>query len=162
MEGNADEAGGDRSDRLGRPPNGYILYCIEKRPELRLTHPNVPNSEISRLLGANWKSLPEQYRRPYKDRARVLQTEFKRSYPGYKYEKARNRRQQHELQVQESLRTLDIAQLAKVDPVVMDQLMKVLGAQQSPPPPPGPEPAPQWNMPGQTSFGQFEDFLDRA
>ena len=80
-----------------RPPNAYILYCLEKRTELRAQHPELPNVDISKLLGDKWKSLDESERRPYKERAKVLQSEFKEQNPDYKYEKARMKRSSQEL-----------------------------------------------------------------
>lgn len=82
----------DPTNKSRRPPNAYILYCLEKRTELRNIHPELPNIEISRMLGQNWKSLEEVARRPYKEKAKILQTEFKKEHPNYKYEKARKKR----------------------------------------------------------------------
>ncbi|KAK8895569.1 Transcription factor SOX-17 [Tritrichomonas musculus] len=97
ISGDAEETftGDDLSDptnKSRRPPNAYILYCLEKRTELRNIHPELPNIEISRMLGQNWKSLEEVARRPYKEKAKLLQTEFKKEHPDYKYEKARKKR----------------------------------------------------------------------
>ena len=83
-----------------RPPNGYILYCLEKRKELRVLHPDLPNIEISRMLGDNWKSLDESERRPYKEKAKALQADFKQQNPDYRYEKARERRLAQEIAIQ--------------------------------------------------------------
>ena len=80
------------TNKARRPPNGYILYCLEKRGELRNIHPDLPNIEISKMLGSNWKSLDESERRPYKEKAKARQTEFKKNHPDYKYEKARKKR----------------------------------------------------------------------
>lgn len=75
-----------------RPPNAYILFCLEKRSELRTQHPHLPNVDISKLLGDKWKELGESERLPYKERAKTLQAEFKEQNPGYRYEKARQKR----------------------------------------------------------------------
>ncbi|KAH0785093.1 HMG box family protein [Histomonas meleagridis] len=83
-----------------RPPNGYILYCLEKRTELRGLHPDLPNVQISRMLGDNWKALDESERRPYKEKAKALQADFKQKCPDYKYEKARERRLAQEMAIQ--------------------------------------------------------------
>lgn len=80
-----------------RPPNAYLLFCLEKRTELRTQYPHLPNVDISKLLGDKWKELDESQRLPYKERAKILQTEFKEQNPGYRYEKARQKRTSQEL-----------------------------------------------------------------
>ena len=80
-----------------RPPNAFILYCLENRQEMRSRHPELPNVEVTKMLGDNWKALDEISRRPYKERAKNLQAEFKRSNPEYKYVKARQRRTTQEM-----------------------------------------------------------------
>lgn len=100
-----------------RPPNAYILYCLEKRGELREQYPDMPNIEISKMLGERWKDLDEAYKRPYKERAKDLQTEFKQKNPEYKYEKARKRRQEQEMLIQQSKRPIpfDLTSLSNGD-----------------------------------------------
>jgi hypothetical protein len=80
------------SAKSRRPPNAYILYCLEKRSQLRLAHPDLPNVEISKILGENWKSLNESDRRPYKEKAKTMQAEFKKENPEYRYDRARQKR----------------------------------------------------------------------
>lgn len=80
-----------------RPPNAFILYCLENRQEMRSRHPELPNIEVTKMLGDNWKALDEAARRPYKEKARDLQAEFKNSNPEYKYVKARQRRTTQEM-----------------------------------------------------------------
>lgn len=78
--------------RTRRPPNAYILFCLEKRKELRSQNPQLSNVDISKLLGDKWKELDESERLPYKERAKTLQAEFKEKNPGYRYERARQKR----------------------------------------------------------------------
>ena len=77
-----------------RPPNAFILFCLERRQEVKGINPALANTEISRSLGDIWKDLPEQSKKPYKEKARQLQAEFKAKFPNYKYAKSRKRRQQ--------------------------------------------------------------------
>ena len=42
-----------------RPPNAYILYCLEKRTGMRAQYPDLPNIEITRILSEQWKALEE-------------------------------------------------------------------------------------------------------
>lgn len=94
------QTGSPTSENLSkqkRPPNAYILYCLENRTSLRIQNPDLPNIEISKMLGDNWRALDESQRRPYKEKAKVLQAEFKKQNPDYKYEKARKKRIEHEM-----------------------------------------------------------------
>ena len=78
--------------QIKRPPNSYLLFCLEKREDLRNQNPTLSNVEISRMLGELWKKLKESERRPYKDRAKILQDEFKEHNPNYKYVRAQKKR----------------------------------------------------------------------
>jgi hypothetical protein len=88
---------------LRRPPNAFILYCLEKRAGLRSAFPGVANVDISRMMGDNWKALPESERRPYKGRAKALQDEFKRDNPVYRYEKSRQKRKIQEMSAEQDV-----------------------------------------------------------
>lgn len=85
-----------------RPPNAFILYCLERRQEVRVQNPDLPNLEVTKRLSEQWKSLNEVGRRPYKERAKALQAEFKKSNPKYGYTKARQRRNTREMLLQQN------------------------------------------------------------
>lgn len=86
-----------------RPPNAYILFCLEKRSSLHKLHPDLPNIEVSKLLGQEWKKMRQEEQAPYKTRARQLQADFKIKNPEYTYERARKKRRAKEMiQLQES------------------------------------------------------------
>jgi hypothetical protein len=78
--------------KMKRPPNAFLLYCIENRTTARGQHPDKPNVEISRILAESWKQMDEAARAPYKIRAQQQQQEFKQVFPEYKYDKAKLRR----------------------------------------------------------------------
>jgi hypothetical protein len=40
-------------------PSPYILYCMEKREEVKQMYPNANFTEIGRTLGQLWSQLPE-------------------------------------------------------------------------------------------------------
>jgi hypothetical protein len=121
---------GESLSKSRRPPNAYILYCLEKRAELRMIHPNLPNVEISRMLGVNWKCLDESDRRPYKERARSMQADFKQQHPDYKYDKARQKRQAHETLVQHNRQPVGALELAGLDPAVYLQFLQTIAMRQ--------------------------------
>jgi hypothetical protein len=96
-----------------------------------MVHPNLPNIEISRMLGVNWKCLDESVRRPYKERARVMQADFKQAHPDYKYDKARQKRQAHELLLQQNKQPVGALELAGLDPTVYLQFLQIVAMGQN-------------------------------
>ncbi|KAH0787299.1 HMG box family protein [Histomonas meleagridis] len=115
-----------------RPPNGYILYCLEKRTEFRTLHPDLPNIEISRMLGNEWKSLNEVDRRPYKEKAKILQAEFKLKNPDYRYEKAREKRHAQEIALQNRNQVSSFDGLQENFQAILNLLNASLGQQNHP------------------------------
>jgi hypothetical protein len=75
-----------------RPPNAFLIFCMDHRSALREQHSDKPNIEISRILADVWKTMDEDARAPYKNRAEAQLQEFKQQVPEYTYEKAKQRR----------------------------------------------------------------------
>lgn len=75
-----------------RPPNAYILFCLEHRSEVQKRAPNMTNKQITIILGKKWKELKDEEKEPYRTKARQLQVEFKKKYPMYGYFRARSKR----------------------------------------------------------------------
>jgi hypothetical protein len=78
--------------RQKRPPNAFLIFCMDHRTALREQHPDKPNIEISRILADMWKIMDEDTRATYKHRAEQQLQQFKQLVPEYKYEKAKQRR----------------------------------------------------------------------
>jgi hypothetical protein len=62
---------GDKGDsgKAKRPPSAYLLFSMEKRPELQAANPNLKLPDISKKLGAQWKALSDSEKKPYEDKA---------------------------------------------------------------------------------------------
>lgn len=60
-----------------RPLNAFQLYCADHRASTKQAHSGAKGSEVSSLLGAQWKALPEADQKPYKDKAEALKAEAK-------------------------------------------------------------------------------------
>jgi hypothetical protein len=75
-----------------RPPNAFLLYCVDNRGEFRSQNPDKTNIEISRMLADRWREMDEESRAPYRLRAQEQQAEFKQACPEYRYDKAKLRR----------------------------------------------------------------------
>ncbi|XP_053318880.1 SWI/SNF-related matrix-associated actin-dependent regulator of chromatin subfamily E member 1-related-like [Spea bombifrons] len=51
------------------PVTGYVRYSNERRERIRRQHPDLPFSEITKMLGAEWSSLPAPEKQKYLDEA---------------------------------------------------------------------------------------------
>ncbi|XP_050294458.1 transcription factor SOX-30-like [Anthonomus grandis grandis] len=71
--------------KIPRPPNAFMLYANEHRKALAHMYPADSNKEISRRLGQTWKDLSVQEKNDYFQRAKDVDLEHKRKYPGYVY-----------------------------------------------------------------------------
>lgn len=54
-----------------RPMSAFLSYSNKKRGAMKRLHPNISNSDISRLLSKMWKEAPQEERKTY------IETEFK-------------------------------------------------------------------------------------
>ena len=51
---------------MSRPMNCFILYCKENRKRIQLQHPDLSNSVITSILGAQWRAMDESQKYSYK------------------------------------------------------------------------------------------------
>jgi hypothetical protein len=58
-----------------RTPNAFMLFSQEHRAEARAQHPNLSHSELSKLLGQQWKNLHPDRKKVYRDKAEALKAE---------------------------------------------------------------------------------------
>lgn len=68
-----------------RPMNAYMLFCADVREDLMKNEPELTHKTVMQRLGELWKSMSDDLQRPYRERARLLQDEFKQENPVYKY-----------------------------------------------------------------------------
>ena len=74
-----------RINRIKRPMNAFMVFSQLERRKIVQLAPDMHNAEISKYLGARWKRLSENERRPFIDEAERLKMLHSREYPDYKY-----------------------------------------------------------------------------
>lgn len=74
-----------RVNRIKRPMNAFMVFSQLERRKIVQLAPDMHNAEISKYLGARWKRLTEDERRPFVDEAERLKLLHLREYPDYKY-----------------------------------------------------------------------------
>lgn len=75
--------------RVKRPMNAFMVWSRGQRRKMSQDYPRMHNSEISKRLGALWKQLAEDQKRPFIDEAKRLRAMHMRQHPDYKYKPRR-------------------------------------------------------------------------
>lgn len=73
------------NEHIKRPMNAFMVWSRIRRKHISNDYPRLHNSEISKLLGAEWKLLSEVEKRPFIDEAKRLRSQHMVDHPGYKY-----------------------------------------------------------------------------
>jgi len=75
----------NKSGHIKRPMNSFMVWSRMERKRISIENPKMHNSEISKRLGASWKALSEEERKPYAEEAKRLRQIHIQEHPEYKY-----------------------------------------------------------------------------
>ncbi|KAL1326455.1 hypothetical protein HN51_036555 [Arachis hypogaea] len=58
----------DKKDKKKRPSAPYILWCKDQWNEIKKTNPEAEFKDISNMLGAKWKTVSAEEKKPYEEK----------------------------------------------------------------------------------------------
>ncbi|XP_018324551.1 transcription factor Sox-14-like [Agrilus planipennis] len=79
----------ENNRHVKRPMNAFMVWSRIRRRHISVNHPRLHNSEISKLLGTEWKLLSESEKKPFIDEAKRLRNQHMIDNPEYKYKPRR-------------------------------------------------------------------------
>ncbi|CAG8490627.1 4230_t:CDS:2 [Ambispora leptoticha] len=74
-----------KDKKVKRPPNAFLIYSGERRPQLQKQDPNLQTASVSKKLGEEWRNMDPAEKERYNEKAHKLKEEFKSINPEYVY-----------------------------------------------------------------------------
>lgn len=85
----------DVKQHVKRPMNAFMIWSSRKRRELARQNPKLHNSQISKILGTEWRKLTEEERQKFFAQAKLLNELHLIEHPDYKYRPKRRVKRKH-------------------------------------------------------------------
>jgi len=67
-----------------RPLSTFFLFSGDERPKIKKDNPSLSVADIAKLIGERWRSIGEDKKRHYEERARVEKDRYEREIAAYK------------------------------------------------------------------------------
>lgn len=85
MEKETDEQCASLEQHIKRPMNAFMIWSSRKRREISVKNPKLHNSQISKVLGQEWRNLTEDEKQKFFAQAKLLNELHLIEHPDYKY-----------------------------------------------------------------------------
>ncbi|KAI0986404.1 hypothetical protein GJ496_006766 [Pomphorhynchus laevis] len=82
---------GNAADHIKRPMNAFMVWSSVQRKKLAQQNPKMHNSQISKCLGNQWRSLSDDDKLPFVEQAKQLRKIHMEQHPDYKYRPRRRK-----------------------------------------------------------------------
>jgi len=74
-----------------RPPSAFLNYSRTRRAALIREYPNLKNTDISKLLGQEWKVAPPEVRQPHVDREATEREDYHKKISAWREQQRQNK-----------------------------------------------------------------------
>ncbi|KAE8234105.1 hypothetical protein CF326_g849 [Tilletia indica] len=75
-----------------RPMNAFLLFSRYRRKEAQLAGgSSITTAQFSAMLGEEWRKLPDERRKFWRDQAAQLREQFNRQFPSYRYSRSKRK-----------------------------------------------------------------------